>query len=120
MHGTGSQSDVEFFLENAGFAYNPRTQTPEEGKLEGAKSLAEAEAWAIQEGITFEWEDDWSVGDHSAHYGYAFNPVRCEIVTVRLNGEVIDVLGCVDDADANYRRVVEAELAHGNAVSLTL
>lgn len=103
---------VEFFYRNAGSSYNPNTETEDEGKRRGATRLAEAEAWAKANGVTFEWSDDWEI-DHVKEFDcYADGgPTTCEMVAAYLDGECISSLGCVDDATDEYRRVVEAEVA---------
>lgn len=104
---------VAFFHDHAGWSYNPATETPEEGRQRCAERLAAAEAWAKAAGVSFGWEDDWDVGSHVEEYdAYDQEPSTCEICTVQMQGDVVAALGCIDDADANYRRVVEAELAY--------
>lgn len=104
---------VSFFLANAGWGYNPETETPEQGKLRGAIKLAEAEQWAKSQGHTFVWEEDWLVGSHVDEFdAYDSEPEICESATMLDSDDnVLASLGCVDDATDDYRRVVEAELA---------
>lgn len=107
---------TDFFYEHAGWGYHPVKETPEEGRRRGATSLADAEAWAKGQGVEFIWESDWSVGSHQDFYGTdsAYGdgePETCESCIARLNGEVVASLSCIDGATAEYRRVVEAELA---------
>ena len=67
---------------------------------------------ATSEGFTITWEDDWSV-DHVAEYDCYTDggPSTCEGCIVRsANGDVLASLWCIDDADDDYRRQVEAEL----------
>lgn len=112
---------VEFHYQHAGWGYHPGTQTPEQGRRQGAERLATAELWARQEGYTVEWEDDWD-SDHSyrdddnwsADEPNPFTPEleSCEQATLYdPDGVIVGSLGCIDDADDNYRRVVAAELA---------
>ena len=108
---------VAFFFEHAGTAYRPDSETELQGRIRGAMDYARAEAKAQRRGITFEWADDWEIGNHKAYHGddSAYSdgePETCEWVRMLdANGDVIGSLGCVDDASAEYRRVIEAELA---------
>lgn len=111
---TPKQAAYLFFLRNAGYSYDPKTQTPRQGRSETARKLAKAERDARALGYSFEWEDDWSVGDHQKEFDcYADGvPETCESCLMRdPAGKVVQSLGCVDDATREYRRVVEAELA---------
>lgn len=106
---------VSFFYKYAGWSYLPGKESPRAGRLRGAKQLAAAEAWARSENMTYEWSDDWEVGNHHDFYGDAYadnEPTTCEVCLMRSpDGDVVASLGCIDDADNNYRRVVCAELA---------
>jgi hypothetical protein len=106
---------VSFFYKYAGWSYLPGKESPRAGRLRGAKQLAKAETWAREQNMTYEWEDDWDVGNHQAFYGDAYadnEPTTCEMVRmISPDGETLASLGCIDDADSNYRRVVAAELA---------
>jgi hypothetical protein len=114
---TAQQAAFRFFLANAGYSYNPQTETPAQGKAKTARKLAKAERDARAYGYTFEWSDDWSIGNHKEAYGadsvYAERePDSCEQCICRdEKGNVIASLGCIDDANNEYRRVIEAELA---------
>lgn len=105
-------SAVWFFYRNAGYSYDPANETKQQGRWRGARTLANAEAWARQENITFGWEEDWLVGDHIREYGYDDNPLTCEVAAAYASdGEILASLGCIDDASNDYRRVINAELA---------
>lgn len=110
---TAKQAAFWFFYRNAGFSYNPETQTLRQGKAETARRLAKAECEARSEGYTFSWTNDWSVGSHVQEFDcYDHEPDSCELCTMYdSTGEIVQVLGCIDDATREYRRVVEAELA---------
>lgn len=112
-----------FFLRNAGTSYDPKTQTPRQGKAECARKLAKAERDARALGYTFEWEEDYtdaqaSLGDHeywcdTAKNGYA-DTCQHEIFTCLMRnskGICCQSLGAIIDPSREYRRVVEAELA---------
>ncbi len=81
--------------------------------------------WAEREGVTVEWEDDWSLGTtHADFYSdEAYpegDPTTCETCIVYdPNGNVLASLGCIDDADDTYRReIVEELMAEGLAPSI--
>ena len=111
---TPKQQAYLFFLRNAGCSYNPNTETKQQGMARGARRLAKAERDARALGYTFEWNDDWSIGDHSKEFDCYEDggPDTCEYCLMRdENGKVVQSLHCIDDATREYRRVVEAELA---------
>jgi hypothetical protein len=107
-----TDADVAFFYEHAGWSHTPGTETPEEGRLRGARKLAKAERWlSRQNGHTVEWDaepdPDYSGIDHNG-------PLFCCLVCVP--GLVGQSLGNIDlGPDCNlcdpYTRVVVAELA---------
>jgi hypothetical protein len=104
-----------FFLKHAGYSYDPKTETPMQGRIKTAHKLAQAEKYAKNHDWIFEWGDDWDDPKHcdkSNGDGTEYKPKTCEYCY--LYNDVSDVLAslsCIDDADADYRRVVEAELA---------
>ena len=106
------QTAVDFFIEHAGFSFDPKVETEEQGKRRCAEALAAAEEWAQEVGVRFDWREDFEV-DHQKEFDcYADGgPETCEWVAAMLNGELVASLGCVDDATPEYRRVIEAELA---------
>lgn len=115
---TAEDTAADFFYEHAGWSYDPVTETPDEGRLRGAISMASDERWAQSVDLTFQWSDDWAVGSHVTYFGPGSaytdpdrEPEICEVCVAFLVGEVVASLGCVDEADQNYRRVIEAELA---------
>lgn len=109
--------DQLFFFAHAGYSYDLKTETPEQGRVRCAVAMAEAERQGRNIGLEFEWSDDWGVGSHKDFYGKGScyeeaEPHTCEQCVCKFeNGDVAASLGCIDDASANYRRVVEAELA---------
>lgn len=112
---------VQFFHDNAGWSYDPRRESSEQGRQRCAYALAAAEAWAENMGMRFTWEDDWDVGSHREHYGAdsAYSdgePTTCETCIawkpLPYDGwQDVASLGCIDDATDDYRRVIAAELA---------
>lgn len=103
-----------FFYDHAGYSWRPGEETEEEGRIRCARALADAEALAKECGFRFEWEDDWTTRDHVAAFPDAYDsqPDTCETcIAYNARGDIVGVLGCINDADDNYRRVIEAELA---------
>jgi hypothetical protein len=105
--------DERFFYDHAGWSYNPQTESKLAGHMNSAKQLAEAERQVRNLGWRFDWQDDWTVGSHTAEYGKdCGEPETCESCIVYSEvGTILASLHCIDDADHNYRRVIEAELA---------
>lgn len=105
---------VAFFYNEAGFSYDPLTQTPAEGRLETAKALAKAESMASEAGCSFEWELD---GGDSREWDAEGPVTPTWVCTMRSpSGTVLESVSGVDFGDSEpwgqpYRRVVEAELA---------
>jgi hypothetical protein len=104
----------KFFLRHAGYSFDPKTETRAQGRARGARQLADAEAKAKDQECWYRWEPDWECGSHQDYYGSAYDrePETCECCSMfDCDGELLANLGCIDDATAEYRRVVEAELA---------
>jgi hypothetical protein len=96
---------VAFFHEQAGYSYDPATETPEQGQQRCAEALAAAEAWLMEQaGHTVEWLPD---EDEANQWG-------C-IVRIDPRREAsLWGIGFADDAEPwgqPYARVVVAELA---------
>ncbi len=102
----------KFFLQHAGYATPP-------GPAQCALDLARAEAWAKAEGLVFVWENDPHADDSWMDDAQRQQEHTAEGCTVyRLCGECGEISGTplnglygIFDANSNYRRVVEAELA---------
>ena len=94
-----------FFMEHAGYATPP-------GRAVCAASLARAEEHAEAAGLTFEWlwdaDADLSWMDE-AEAAREHEVLGC--IVRGPDGEHLASLWGIVDADAGYRRVVEAELA---------
>lgn len=108
---------VMFFYENAGWSYDPETQTPDEGHWETARHLAKAEEWAHENGIEFLWvpdEDGFAFGLRAMVWGCIAGPCRDHHFD---NIETEASLWGIEFADGTswvtdpYAIVVEAELA---------
>lgn len=114
---TPQHAAFNFFLEHAGYSYNPKTETPKQGRAKCARKLAKAERDAKALGYRFVWEGDWTlVHSHDDEYGSEAypngDPDTCESCTCfDSEGKSVASLGCIDDATPEYRRVIEAELA---------
>jgi hypothetical protein len=106
-----------FFLQHAGFSWNPVTQTRMQGRIECAQRMAAAEtaffdACRVSD-VEISWEDD---PDGCAWSGEDYTPERVECAAIWHRDEsgrvrYLASLCGIDDADANYRRVIRAELA---------
>lgn len=119
---------IQFFRENAGFSYDPKTETPAQGKLRCARLSAKAEAWAKAEGLEYVWEFDdmadasfvdtwepaeqaqWHAETHEAWYCSLVRPCPKHGVQCK-HAETLASLGGIFDPTWQYRRVIEAELA---------
>ncbi len=104
---TPKQQAYLFFLRNAGYSYDPKTETKQAGRSRCARQLAKAERDAAALGFTFEWQED----DIFASHGHDEHPNTCEVCFCLDGDKVLASLGCIDDATREYRRVIEAELA---------
>lgn len=106
---TFDRKAFRFFLHNAGYATPP-------GRVPCAAQLATAERKASDLDITFEWVGDelGDLGDHDywcrKNCGISYHEVDGCIMRDS-KGEEIGALWGIIDADDNYRRVVQAELA---------
>jgi hypothetical protein len=123
-----TQTAAQFFYKQAGYGYDPKTETKEQGRRRGAKALAEAEAYASREGWDVRWSQDGSMyGQQGDCFDIVDDPdsfgdplfVGWDAFLVDMDGNVLGSLGATTFAGSNggdpwsdpYRRVVEAELA---------
>ncbi|MHB1938440.1 MAG: hypothetical protein ACYCOR_17930 [Acidobacteriaceae bacterium] len=92
----------QFFYEQAGYSYDPKKETQEQGHERCAKALAAAQAWAFDNDVEYRWMPDDEAG---------------EWVCIATIGDKQASLGAIDFADGAdpwgqpYKRVIEAELA---------
>lgn len=108
----------QFFYDHAGYSYDPKTQTKEEGREQGAKHLAQAETYAREQGWECSWEYEQEraidvFGPPDPVNGPFYDP-DAEFLCCLLrdeNGKVLESLGMIENPSREYRRVVEAELA---------
>lgn len=97
-----------FFFEHAGYSYDPKTQTAEQGRLDCAKVMAAAEALFQEVEACCNWA--FRVGaDHdcSAEDGEPRFDMRIEDA----DGRCRALLGGIDDGGTTYSRIVRANLA---------
>lgn len=112
-----ARTPYRFFLEQAGYSYDPKTERPIDGKRRCARELSKAERHSLDNGWYVEW---WQ--DENGCSGCDCGAVDCRCS----NGDEHETLGCVlkdEDGDVlaslwgicepsrEYRRVVAAELA---------
>jgi hypothetical protein len=114
-------SAEKFFYDHAGFSYDPKTETKEQGRRRVAKKLAAAEAKAEEKEWSVEWEHEqdpdisWMDEEQLADYENG----RIEMLSATLydaEGRVIGSLGgnALDGRSSSRNpqaRVIEAELA---------
>lgn len=105
-----------FFYEWAGYSWDPRTETMEQGRARGASELADAERIAREAGASFAW----SIDDTCDSSSWSDDPDpwdQWQLIVYGPDGEVLTSLGCVDfgrDGEPwgdPHRRVFEAESA---------
>ena len=102
--------DEQFFYDHAGFCYDPKTQTAEQGQTECAQRLAAAELAFMRSDARCEWADDSDSAAEMRHEGEPFD--TCEYCVIRTaDGTHLASLHAITDASPNYRRVVRAQLA---------
>lgn len=106
----------KFFHENAGYSWNPETETREQGKIRCAKELAKAETEAAQTGIDFAWQvDPDCTSSEFSDEEPAWELWICQAIGE--SGDVLASLGGIDFGPDEgpirnpYARVVRAELA---------
>ena len=100
-----------FFFRNAGYSWDPRTETRYEGHERCALRLAQAEAMADELGWYLVWEDDPEASFDEGAQRY--------IASVRTSeGTLLQNLGGVDDCSHRYGRVLFAELALAELVEM--
>jgi|SRR5262252_38931 len=98
----------QFFYDNGATSWNPQTETQEQGRERGAKELAAAEQHALEQN----WHFDWDADDPCDHEDGVCSrePEYCQLWDAEREN-LLASLSMICDADDNYRRVVQAELA---------
>lgn len=119
------QTPYMFFKAQAGYSYDPLTETPAQGRARCALDLAKAEKIASERGWSVQWTEDGEVyGQQGDCFDVLTRPwefdgekfTGYDAVLYGENGDVLGALGgCTfkegDPFSDPYRRVVEAELA---------
>ncbi len=103
---------VRFFYEHAGWSYDPKTETSQQGRRRCASTLAAAEDRARDLGMRYDWQEE-SDPDRSGidHDGPLW------VCLAFLGGNVVASLGGIDLGACGtpythpYARVTEAQLA---------
>jgi hypothetical protein len=109
------QTPEQFFYEHAGYSYDPKKETPEQGRRKCARALARAEAKAYDKGITYKWDVDDTDSSEWSDERPAWQQWYC--IAYNRKGAAIASLSGIDFGRNGepwgdpYRRVVEAELA---------
>lgn len=108
----------QFFYDHAGFSYDPKTETEEQGHERCARELAKAESWASAEGYRVEWREDpeGCIGCDCGSEDCACSTGEYHEVLVAIlydaEGAAVASLGSICGPTRDYRRVVEAELTY--------
>lgn len=116
MTATTKTSPVSFFFENAGYSYDPATESPDDGRRRCAESLATAEREAHEGGFFYRWSID-ELTDSSDFDDDPESWQLWQCAMYNADGRIVNSLHGIDfgrDGEPwgdNYRRVVEAELA---------
>ena len=103
----------QFFLEHGGSSYNPATETARQGRVRGARQLAEVERRARDGGYSYRWSIDG--GASSGDWVEPWHVWQCAMYNV--DSQIVASLHGIDFGRHGepwgdpYRRVVEAELA---------
>lgn len=110
----GLSKAAQFFWRNAGYSYDPKTETAAQGRERCARSLAAAESVLLEAMRVSEvqcvWEDEspWELGYKR---GKDFEQT-CEHACICSEAHgALASLGGITDAGTSYRRVIRAELA---------
>jgi hypothetical protein len=100
----------QFFLKNAGYSV-AQGETQTQGRQRSARELANAENWARKHGVTFHWEPDTDADPFDWDGEGPIGETAEGCVARCASGGVLESLWGIWDASAEYRRVIEAELA---------
>jgi hypothetical protein len=118
---TNLEDRIKFFEEHAGWSYDPKTETSEEGRHSNAIALALAEAQAKKEYLSYVWTyddiDTSSFEDTDNPHVLWICALMPENETYNCGIPALASLGGIDlGADGRpcsdpYAKVIEAELA---------
>lgn len=109
-------SAAQFFAKHAGYSYDPKKETEDQGRMRCAESLAIDEYDARDKGFTFLWsvDPDINSGDFSDEKPF-YKLWQCAMYN--REGRIVNSLHGIDFGRNKepfgkpYKRVVEAELA---------
>jgi hypothetical protein len=108
VSGAALDQREQFFYDHAGTSYDPATETPEEGRVRGARALAAAELHRLSADWYVVWSEDPEPFDDDVHDGSEQGYIA---TLYDRDGNDLANLGQIDaDEHSPYRRVVEAEL----------
>lgn len=113
---TNLNEAAAFFFKHAGYSYDPKTETPEQGRTRVAQTLELAERFARSYGLVFAWEVDPDID--SSDFDDSDEPWQLwQCCAYDQDENLRASLGGIDlgrdghpDSDT-YARVIEAELA---------
>ena len=106
-----------FFYQNAGYSYDPKIQTEDQGHIESAKRYAKTEQSILERGLTFEWYDDpdgcigCDCGSSDCDCASKRRHTCLVCVARDTEDQVVASLGSICEPSREYRRVIQAELA---------
>ena len=105
----GLTPDQLFFYMHAGYSWDPKVETQDQGRVRCAIRLADAEQAYLQAHKSADASCVWV--DDTADPMFDGPFTTCEGCEIRIGNEAIAGLYSILDADADYRREVRAELA---------
>ncbi len=117
------KTNVAFFFKHAGYSYDPKTETPYEGRLRSARLLTLAEKKAKSHSWSFRWTPDYDTlssdwVEDNKDGGKNRNPWHTwGCIAYDDESKIVGSLWGIDFGrngepwGHTYRRVVEAELA---------
>lgn len=109
---------VRFFYKHAGWSYDQKVETSEQGRLRCAREMAKAEEHAFDHDWSYVWGPDECIGgdcgetdscDHACCQGSPHEVEFC--ILEGSEGQTLESLSSICEPSREYRRVVEAELA---------
>ena len=113
-------SALDFFHARAGYSYDPKTETKEEGRLRTAKALAAAERERVERGFRVSWEPDpYPCAAMGEGEEAAYEAGEIVILTGTMTDEEGNIVASIGGVSVKaehgtndlYLRVVEAEMA---------
>lgn len=103
---------VEFFYANAPYSWCPAKETEEQGRRSGARALARAEVIAFYRDWNVEWCEGVDEADFQDEDGqWRTAPASVAILRSADESVLSSIGGILENDDAEYRRIIEAQLA---------